>query len=878
MGSNGEFDLNSAVNRILAEIPLVDKADLTVLVGISSALEKLREEIGVPAGVKKQISRAERLVTKIIMEEIPFDAGLAKLTNWAEKFQRGINSFETSATTDYDEETEPANENEDSISGEYSECCDDTRELRVRFASQLVGVLEDFEARILEYENGNTDVRNDIKRILHTWKGEFGVLDLQDYAQLIHLAEDQFEHSESGAEYLFRLKDFLTEQTEKLRNGIAVPIRKRDRDRIIGKPSVDRIEKAVRQTENPGKQEDVGVDSASGGDDEVLSMSDPSLMGDFITESRDHVHTAESLLLDLEDDPTNEEYLNSIFRSCHTIKGVSGFLGLKGISGLAHSTENLMDAARKGELLLRAAHIDLLLEAMDCIKEMINGIESGAGDDCSQQPRNFEEIIGRLSNYKEINEEEHSPTGPFSGQAVGEILLSRGQIAPEDIREALRRQKSGDERRFGEILIKDRGASARNVGQALVAQKGASQSSAVEETIRVPVERLDQLVDAIGEAVIAHAMIVADEEIVGIRNQGLERKISQSNTIMRKIQELSMSLRMVSVKTTFQKMARLVRDLSKKSGKNVEFIMEGEDTELDKSVVEKIGDPLIHMIRNSVDHGVEKADERARAGKPPKARIKLSAYHKAGSIYIEVADDGKGLDSKAIKEKAVLRGLCRAEDKLSEQEVFQFIFAPGFSTAAQVTDVSGRGVGMDVVKKNIQSLRGNIETISAPGKGSTFSIRLPLTLAIIDGMIIRLGLSRYIVPTLSIIESLKPEKTMIETVLNRGEMIKVRGDLIPLVRLADVLNQPISNSEQRIGGVAMIVEDMLGRRIALYLDEILGQQQVVIKSLGNWLGDLPGVSGGAIMSDGTVSLILDVEGVSRLAFETQKAAVEAEAV
>ncbi len=876
MGTSGEFDLHSAVNRILADIPLIDKSDLTVLVGISSALEELRTKNEVPSGIKKQMSRAEGLVSKIIMEETPFEAGIAKLTNWAEKFQRSIDSNPPENTESVrSQEVVPA----DAADGEHSEeeidCCEDTRELRVRFATQLSGVLEDFEARILDFENGNTGVRNDIKRILHTWKGEFGVLDLQEYAQLIHMAEDRFEHSDSGAEYLFRLKDFLAEQIEKLRKGKAARIRKREIERIVG-VKTDRREETITPAESDRSQ-GTPEDENPGEDDEIIPAGDPSLMGDFITESRDHVHTAESLLLDLEEDPTNEEFLNSIFRSCHTIKGVSGFLGLKEISGLAHSMENLMDSARKGELLLKAVHIDLLLEAMDCMKEMINRIENGTGGEKVGPPANLNNLLSRLGNPDNLTEEE-STGGAVAGQAVGEILLSRGQIAPEDISEVLRKQNSGDERRFGEILIKDQGASARNVGKALAAQKGTGQASTVEETIRVPVERLDQLVDAIGEAVIAHAMIVADEDIAGIRNQGLERKISQSNTIMRKIQELSMSLRMVSVKTTFQKMARLVRDLSKKSGKNIEFIMEGEDTELDKSVVEKIGDPLIHMIRNAVDHGIENAEERAAAGKSPKARVKLSAYHKAGSIYIEVEDDGKGLDCNAIKEKAVRRGLCRPEDKLGEQEIFQFIFAPGFSTAAKVTDVSGRGVGMDVVKKNIQALRGNIETVSAPGKGTTFSIRLPLTLAIIDGMIIRLNASRYIVPTLSIVESLKPEGNMIETVLNRGEMIKVRGDLIPLVRLANILDHPTSNHVNENKGVAMIVEDMLGRRIALFLDEILGQQQVVIKSLGNWLGDLPGVSGGAIMSDGSVSLILDVEGLSRLAFEAQDVLVETGAV
>jgi two-component system chemotaxis sensor kinase CheA len=362
-------------------------------------------------------------------------------------------------------------------------------------------------------------------------------------------------------------------------------------------------------------------------------------------------------------------------------------------------------------------------------------------------------------------------------------------------------------------------------------------------------------------------MIAADSVIMASGNQALERKVTQTGLIMRQVQELSMSLRMVSIKATFQKMARLVRDLSKKSGKDVEFVMEGEDTELDKSVVENIGDPLIHMIRNAIDHGVEDSvEERIRRGKPARARVTLRAFHKAGSIYIEICDDGRGLDRDAILAKAIRQGMCGEQDKLSEQEIHQFIFAPGFSTAKTITDISGRGVGMDVVKRNIQALRGSVDIHSEPGVGATFSIRLPLTLAIIDGMIVRVGPESYIIPTLSIVESLKPKNDQVETVLGKGELIKVRGALIPFERLSRLF-QENGDEINACDGIVIIIEDMLGKRVALLVDEIIGQQQVVIKSLGDGLGTVAGVSGGAIMSDGTVSLILDVNGLIKMATE-----------
>jgi two-component system chemotaxis sensor kinase CheA len=326
---------------------------------------------------------------------------------------------------------------------------------------------------------------------------------------------------------------------------------------------------------------------------------------------------------------------------------------------------------------------------------------------------------------------------------------------------------------------------------------------------------------------------------------------------------------MVSIKSTFQKMARLARDLSKKCNRDIEFITEGEDTELDKSVVENIGDPLIHMIRNSIDHGIEPPEERATTGKPLRALVKLRAFHRAGSIFIEVIDDGRGLNREAILAKAVSKGLCKPDANLSDQEVYQFIFLPGFSTAKVVTDVSGRGVGMDVVRRNIEALRGSVEITSTPGKGTTFSIRLPLTLAIVDGMVVSSGTDRYIIPTLAIIESIKAKKELISSVLGSGKLIKVREELIPLVHLGGVLRR--SGEKWDIaGGIVMIVEDMLGKKIGLFLDEIMGQQQVVIKSLGNGMGDIPGVTGAAIMSDGTVCLILDVGGVVKLAGENNR--------
>jgi two-component system chemotaxis sensor kinase CheA len=593
---------------------------------------------------------------------------------------------------------------------------------------------------------------------------------------------------------------------------------------------------------------------------------DPSLLADFITEASEHIHTAERVLLELEINPADEERINAVFRAWHTIKGVAGFLNLKEIQSFAHGMESAMDRVRRGESTLNAARIDVLLESNDCLKAFMKNVENTLSGGSFEIPDNYEALVDRLMELDAQPFPDDAATIACPEKKIGELLVEQGMVSRESVDESLKFQEQGDKRKIGEILIEDRAVPARAVAGALAAQTAGKSGSAIEETIRVPVSRIDQIVDIIGEAVIAQSMIYADKTIKAIDDQGINTKISHAAMIMRQMQEMAMSLRMVSVKATFQKMARLARDLSKKCGREIDFVTEGEETEIDKSVVEKIGDPLVHMVRNAVDHGIEPPEERVAAGKPQKATVRLRAYHRAGNMYIDVADDGRGLDRDAIFAKAVERGLCKADARLTDSEIFGFIFLPGLSTAKQVTDVSGRGVGMDVVRRNIEALRGSVEIMSTRGRGTTFSIRLPLTLAIVDGMIVAAGSEEYIIPTLAILESLKPGEHQIETVMGKGQVIKVRTDLIPLVNLASLFSgNRCAGAAAGREGVVMIVEDMLGKKIGLHLDEIIGQQQVVIKSLGEELGEIPGVTGGAIMNDGGVSLILDIGGIVKLA-------------
>ena len=325
-------------------------------------------------------------------------------------------------------------------------------------------------------------------------------------------------------------------------------------------------------------------------------------------------------------------------------------------------------------------------------------------------------------------------------------------------------------------------------------------------------------------------------------------------------------MRMVPVRQTFQKMQRLARDLGKKSGKTVDVELSGEETELDRQVVEDINDPLMHMVRNSCDHGIEDAETRARAGKPAQGRLKLSACHHGGSIVIAVADDGGGLPTEKIRGKAIAQGLIGEGDPLSDNEIHQLIFRPGFSTADTVTEISGRGVGMDVVRGNIEALRGKVEIRSVAGRGTTFLIKLPLTLAVLDGLVLRAGDERFVIPIFAVCESLRPKPEQVHEVQGRPQMIQVRNSLLPMVSLAELLgiDEVPAPAHER---TAVVIEDD-GQRIAVLVDDLLGKQEVVIKSLGLAFAGVRGIAGGAILGDGRVGLILDAAGLVELVSNT----------
>lgn len=558
-----------------------------------------------------------------------------------------------------------------------------------------------------------------------------------------------------------------------------------------------------------------------------VDLDDRENLEGFVEEANEHLATIEDKLLDVEKDPTNADTLNELFRPFHTIKGIAGFLNLRDINCLTHEAETILDMGRKGTLRITNAHVDLILATIDILKVQIGMLaqymRDPEGDSCPQPP--CSDMIVKLRRVA-AGEAAESITGTEqSSSAVAEANTPQGSSKDEPPTEA---------------------------APSVNAHVG-------ELTIRVDTAKLDALVDTVGELVIAQTMVNLHETVD--TSEELRRTVTQVTKIVRDVQEASMAMRMVPVGNTFQKMKRVVRDVSRKAGKNVGLELKGEETELDKNVIQQVSDPLVHMVRNSVDHGIEPPEERRAVGKPEEGTVTLDAYHEGDNVIIEIRDDGRGLDPQKLIKKGVERGLIAPEAQISDQEAFALIMEPGFSTAQKLTDISGRGVGMDVVRRNVEELRGKLEIDSKLGEGSTFRIRLPLTLAIIDGMLVRVGKERMVVPTIMIEQSLRPDPEQIATVQNRGEMLQVRGEFCPLIQVG----QHFGYSGRVEPADALVVVSAIGsQKIGLVVDELIGQQQIVIKSLGDRFKTVQGVSGAAILGDGQVGLIVEPAGLLKL--------------
>ncbi len=616
-------------------------------------------------------------------------------------------------------------------------------------------------------------------------------------------------------------------------------------------PPPAREEKApppVEEAAPPAREEKAPPPAENGLEVSLPEDADPDLLNAFLTESAELIGSAEEALLSLENRPDDLEAVRVVFRAFHTIKGTSAFLELTQITELAHLAENLLSRIRDGEIRYEGAYTDLALRSVDMLKELIRLVQEAVAEHrVFLKPEGYDYLIACLADPKEV-----------AGESGLHETDESEDYEETDLETDTGKPKRGATDSLLNIAKRFREPERPEFGKQLV-----------DSTIRVPVERLDRFVDMVGELVVAHSMVAQDETVASGQHHELVKKISQTGKIVRELQTMSMSMRMIPLRSTFRKMARLVRDLARKSGKKITFITDGEDTEIDRNMVDFINDPLVHMVRNAVDHGVEPPEDRRRRGKPEEGTIRLSAYHTAGNVVVEIRDDGRGLNRDRILKKAVERGIVTEvelrERGWSDREVFNLLFMPGFSTTDTVSEVSGRGVGMDVVKTNVEALRGQVEVISdtdREGSGSAFKMSLPLTLAIIDGMVVRVGEERYVIPTVSIVRSVQPRSGDLSTVLKHGEMLVQQGRLIPIFRLAHLFE--IKNAENEPTKAIVVVVEDNGRQAGLLIDELVGSQQIVIKTLGEALGNLPGISGSAIMPNGRVGLILDVGGLVKL--------------
>lgn len=569
---------------------------------------------------------------------------------------------------------------------------------------------------------------------------------------------------------------------------------------------------------------------------------DPELVGDFILEAREHLQTVEAGLLVLEKEPENPETLNAVFRSFHTIKGLAGFLEFANIQALAHEVETILDLARTGQLVMTPNLIDLTLEGSDYVGREVTRIESELH---GQPPESSADPTDLLRRVQSVIAGEATEEAPVVAVVAEEIVVA----APAEVVAPAPAPTPAPV--AAPVIAPDEPATEQKVKQKAVATD--------THAIRVDTAKLDYLLDMVGEMVIAESMVRLDPELSGTKNTRLQRNLNQLRRVTEEVQKVAMATRLIPVGTLFQRVNRLVRDTSRKAGKMAEVELVGEDTQLDKTIIEELTDPIMHMVRNSIDHGIEAPADRTKAGKPQSGKVCLKAYRQADHIQIEIVDDGRGLNKEKILAKARERGLIGDNIHMSDSEIFQLIFEPGFSTAEKVTDISGRGVGMDVVKKQIQKLRGKIDIHSTPGLGTTFYLKLPLTLAIVEGLVVGVGRERYILPIFSVHEMFRPAEGQVSTVQGRGEMVMVRNHLLPLIRLYRSLG--VKPRNENAAESLLIVAETEGKRFVLMVDEFIGKQEVVIKSLGASLKNTQGIAGGAILGDGRVGLILDLEAI-----------------
>ncbi|MFZ5352838.1 MAG: Hpt domain-containing protein [Bacillota bacterium] len=608
-------------------------------------------------------------------------------------------------------------------------------------------------------------------------------------------------------------------------------------------------------TEKDLTSQDAIVENIIESDDENIIQVSKIFMDDFLNEISGIIDKAEMNLLLLATEKDNCDIAHQMYRAFHTISGMAGFLELKVLYDISHNTEKLFEDWKSNEFQANNKSVDLVLESIKLIKKIcLNNIDYSA-----EILDAANELILMLNGHGSADEHE--------SKRIGEILVDQGKLSREAAEEVLRKQQEYPGMKFGQVAVKEKKAEMEDIIQSLRAQEETSKNkvSAAHSNdagyIRIPTHKVDSMVDMLGELLIVYSSIEqAASDVIGSDGK-LMNNLMRMAKLIKSLQNISMSLRMVAMKSNFQKLLRVGRDTAKELGKEVIIDMMGEDTEVDRSIADKLLDPLMHIVRNSISHGIEDSEIRLQNNKPAQGNVIINAYSKRGSVYIEITDDGKGLDINKIYNKAKEKRLIDPNITYSDDEIIKFIFMPGFSTADAVNNISGRGVGMNVVDTEISKMGGKIDIFNKPGYGCSFILKIPINLAVINGTLVDINNSRYILPTLYIKQFFKPREDQWICIQGKKEMIRLRDDIIPLIPIHDILGFEAEQVEDELIIIIVEIEQKLK---ALPVRAVLGRQEIVAKPLGVDFGNLSFASGASILGDGRVSVILDVEALFKM--------------
>lgn len=766
------------------------------------------------------------------------------------------------------------------------------------FITESRELLDDVEPQIIALENDadasgkvDEDLINAIFRLFHSLKGSASFLDFQTVVKVTHEAETLLDIFRSGQtvlesghiDLLIRTTDLIRNILDKVEQQLNdegfetdAEVIIADLKKAIAAASGDKLisdggekkaavisetaeaadisletEKVTGETSNTS--DDTSEDTPAGNPEEMNLPITPEITGRFVEEVTELLDDAEKALLALEKAPDDLESAGQAFRDFHSFKGNAGFLGYAELEEVGHHAETLLDRIRAGAIVCDSVAVSFLLIAVDVLREGVRQV----GNNMPLELSGKEDLCKYLENM----------AGGAAGNAVEDTNEGGQEKEPDGLEEPVNLENTPVQDNVSDNSEEKKDKQENADGKAVQAQ-GKQEPNGTNgikekklghlEVIRVDIEKLDKLLDLVGELVISESMVANNQDLRGLQLDRFEKDVLHLGKITRDIQEVAMSMRMIPLSGTFSKMVRLVRDLSHKINKKVSLEIIGEETEVDKTIIEQISDPLVHLIRNAVDHGIEDPQERIAMGKPETGRVTLEAKHSAGEVWITIEDDGKGLDREKILQKGIEKGFLSGEERdLKDEDVWRLIFEPGFSTADKVSSISGRGVGMDVVKRNIEKLRGRVDIRSVKGAGTVFAIRIPLTLAIIEGMVVNVGDNRYTIPISSIKESLQPTAEQITRMPDNQEVVSIRGELMPVIRLHELYHIQ-SERPSLTDGILVVVENG-DKKCCLFVDEVVGQQQIVIKGLSSYLGQVKSVAGCAILGDGDVSLILDID-------------------